>query len=381
MAKFKRRHISFGITFLIILSSLIWWTNTVVNKKILDQTTQVKRDLEKIIQNSSEIHRLWMDGANSKEWKLVKNQCLDFYKIDYKFDEKILRCNPIFIDCIERFSKNKFGLSRNEEDALYKFISKSNSKLEVSGYLFTVSDGKNTQEVVLENRCHEFLLEEGQYFYGAAPIEKNVDDEMFDNFGRKIYLDNRLVLNYEVNDWILSSAQAIKPIDKKEAFRPATHLPIALMEKFCASHSKILMQAHYFDAATFYQVENQKPQRSKFHWTDLKNPKDFNCKNLFSYECLEGSQFVANISTPSLRGLFDPMGGFLEAFSNPFYPELNLKASSMYFPKNSKWHQLGKRAKWNGRTFDISSFDFDGEIPETNDRELKVGFRCMREEW
>jgi len=381
MTIFKRRHISFSLGVLLILSAILWWKKAFFTQIVPEQNTLSIKKHQVLFQNSSEIHRLWTDGPSSDEWKSVKQQCLNDLKIEDQFNENLLKCNPVLIECIEKFHKKKFGLIRDENGLLAKFISKSSFSNGKSGYVYQVTDGISRQEILLENNCHEILLEESQFFYGEAPKEKNVDDELIDTFGRRIYLDSRLVLNFEVNEWIDAEKLSMKKTEPKKSFDPATHLTFGLMEKFCASQGKTIMMAHFFDAATFYQSEKDVPKRSVFHWTMMKNPKDFTCRNLFSYECLEQNRFQVNQTTPSVRGLFDPMGGVLEAFKNPIHPNLNLKASSFYFKRNSIWHSLGKRAKWNGSSFDLSAFDFGAEQPITNDRELKVGFRCMREEW
>src|SRR5574344_504687 len=63
--------------------------------------------IESLLAPYKNLQRDWIDGEDSREWHLVKNQCLANFNIDKKFDESLLRCNPMLIDCFSQFSKNK----------------------------------------------------------------------------------------------------------------------------------------------------------------------------------------------------------------------------------------------------------------------------------
>ena len=71
-----------------------------------EQFIQEKAGLLRLIQNSSEIHQLWNAGEESREWGLIKTECLKFLGNEQPFDESLLRCNPILLQCHALFSKN-----------------------------------------------------------------------------------------------------------------------------------------------------------------------------------------------------------------------------------------------------------------------------------
>lgn len=361
-----------------------------------DRFVQEKAALSRLIQNSSEIHRIWIEGEESREWSLIKTECLKYLGVTEKFDESLLRCNPILLQCHARFSKNlSYRLVGLEEfnQLPYRYLTKSNSsyrKLREVGAAVTVFDleSKKRLDIFLEDQCHEVYLEERAYAYGEPIDSKDGDDYRFDNFNRHIYLDTHLVTNAEVNDWIRFGnddfTRGLKEKNGNDLFLPATHLTYSQMENFCSFKGKQLMLAHFFDAATFLPMDlnekiPKKNLRSPYYWTKKASEYKSDCNLIYSKDCLKKKPYQLNSIDPSWAGIRDSMGGVFEAFRNPIDPESNLKASSFYFDSKSSWHKLGFRAGWSGEGFDLRHFDFRGLNPFVAVDTFQVGFRCMRE--
>ncbi|MDD4973252.1 MAG: hypothetical protein PHY93_02825 [Bacteriovorax sp.] len=367
-----------------------------------DQFVQDKEAIDRLLQNSSEIHRIWNEGEDSREWNLVKQECLKHFNITSSFDESLLRCNPILLECNYLFNpklnyhfvKHEMGNDKNKK--LYRYLTKSNTNhvgLEQSGYLFTLEDklGHKRLDLFLADQCQEVFLQNRVYAYGEEITGRpsgDIEDYRFDNFNQNIYIDRHLVMNSEVNDWIdfgnPNFTKGLRKIEADELFMPATGLNYSQMENFCSFKGKQMMQAHYFDAATFLpmdmdEVTPKKNNRSPYYWTKKKSEFKEDCSLFYAQECVSKKAFHLNSTSPSWAGIMDSMGGVFEVFRNPIDPESNLKASSYYFNFKSSWHKLGFRAGWDGEDFELRHFDFKGINPELTVDKFQVGFRCMRE--
>jgi hypothetical protein len=329
-----------------------------------------KTILLNLTKSAQELHRIWFDGEDSREWGKVRNQCLQKYGITDGFDESMLRCHPLLLECVNQFLDKK----------PFKIV---NTTFQYPNYIFTLSDNSDTEkiDVALTDTCHEIYLEQGVYSYGEAPKDHSVEDYQFDNFNRYIYFDQHLVTNSEINEWLKFDKSATTEGIKVETvgnnlFLPATNLSLKQMTNYCSYNGKQLMLAHFFDAATFF---SQDRTRSPYYWTKKRNENNQSCDYIFSKDCLNLKKWRININSPSWAGLSDSLGGVTEAFRNPIDFESNLKASSYYFPKNSSWHRLGFRAHWDGEGLSLRNFDFKGiDVNNTYDK-FQVGFRCMRE--
>jgi hypothetical protein len=365
------------------------------NKKP-DHFIQEKEALNRLIQNSSEIHKLWLEGEESREWSLIKNNCLKHLNITQKFDESLLRCNPILIQCHALFSKNlnyKLVDVEEQDNTLYRYMTKSNSSYEglrEGGIAVTLEDlqTKKRLEIFLADQCQEVYLEQRAYAYGEQVDIKDGEDYRFDNFNRHIYFDVHLVTNAEVNDWLRFGnpdfVRGIKVKTGNDLFLPATDLTYSQMENYCAFKGKQIMLAHIFDAATFLPMDlnekiPKKNLRSPYYWTKKASEYKSDCNLIYSKDCLNKKPFRLNSTGPTWAGIQDSMGGVFEVFRNPIDPESNLKASSFYFDSKSSWHKLGFRAGWDGEGFDLRNFDFRGLNPFVSIDKFQVGFRCMRE--
>ncbi|MBC7429813.1 MAG: hypothetical protein H7336_14460 [Bacteriovorax sp.] len=361
-----------------------------------EQFTQDKAALLRLIQNSSEIHRIWNEGEESREWSLMKSDCLKYLGTSQKFDESLLRCNSILLQCHARFTKKlNYKLMNYEEfdNAPYRYMTKSNSSYggqHDSGIAITLEDNvtKKHLDVFLADQCQEVYLEQRAYAYGEHSAVKDAEDYRFDNFNRHIYLDTHLVTNGEVNDWIkFGNPDFTRGLTEKKGddlFLPAVELTYSQIENYCSFKGKQVMLAHFFDAATFLPVDlkdlvPKKNLRSPYYWTKKASEYKSDCSLIYSKDCINKKAYTLNSTDPTWAGIHDSMGGVFEVFRNPIDPESNLKASSFYFDSKSSWHKLGFRAGWDGEGFDLRNFDFRGLNPFVSIEKFEVGFRCMRE--
>lgn len=377
---------------------LLWQKKQLMNPKA-DQFVQEKEALLRLLKNSSEIHTLWNDGEDSRIWPLIKKECLANNKISASFDESLLRCNPMLLECYAQLTKKlnfHFVKPDGNSKKLYRYMTKTNSShvgLLGPGYLFTIEDEKSHKQLnlFLADQCHEVYLEQRAYAYGEEITGKaasETDDYRFDNFGQNIYIDRHLVSNAEVNEWIdFGNPDFTKGLVKKEGdnlLLPSTDLLFSQMENFCSFKGKQVLMAHYADAASFMPMDLSvvlptQNNRSPYYWTKKRSEFKSDCNLIYAEECLSKKPYQLNSTGPTWAGLMDPMGGVFEIFRNPIDPESNLKASSFYFNFKSAWHKIGFRAGWDGEGFDLRHFDFRGLNPETNVEKYKIGFRCMRE--
>lgn len=361
-----------------------------------DYFVQEKAGLNRLIQNSSEIHRMWIEGEESREWSLMKADCLKYLEVSQKFDESLLRCNPILLQCHALFSKNlNYKIINLEEvkNLPYRYLTKSNSSyggLREVGVAMTIEDPatKRKLDIFLEDQCQEVYLEQRAYAYGEQVQEKDAEDYRFDNFNRHIYFDTHLVTNGEINEWIRFGnpdfTRGLREKKGDDLFLPAVDLTFNQMENYCSFKGRQVMLAHIFDAATFLPMDlgdkiPKRNLRSPYYWTKKASEYKSDCNLIYSKDCLSKKAYSLNSTEPSWSGLRDSMGGVFEAFRNPIDPDSNLKASSFYFDSKSSWHKLGFRARWDGEGFDLRNFDFRGLNPFVAVEKFQVGFRCMRE--
>lgn len=396
MKNYKRFILPMLVCAVIIGAGITIFQLRVTRIKKPDHFIQDKEAINRLIQNSSEIQNLWVQGEDAREWSLIKDNCLKYLKITQKFDEALLRCNPILLQCHALFSKNlnyKLISPDDQEELPYRYMTKSNSSyagLREAGVAVTIEDIKTKKrlDVFLADQCQEVYLEQRAYAYGEQVEIKDGEDYRFDNYNRHIYFDVHLVTNAEINDWLKFGnpdfVRGIKEKSGNDLFLPSVDLTYNQMENFCAFKGKQIMMAHIFDAATFLPMDlNEKipknNQRSPYYWTKKASEYKSDCSLIYSKDCLTKKQFQLNSTGPTWAGLQDSMGGVFEVFRNPIDPESNLKASSFYFDSKSSWHKLGFRAGWDGDGFDLRNFDFRGLNPFVAIDKFQVGFRCMRE--
>jgi hypothetical protein len=100
------------------------------------------------------------------------------------------------------------------------------------------------------------------------------------------------------------------------------------------------------------------------------------CNQVFSSECVKLVPFEDfQFNATSWLGLSSILGGPMEYMRNPVESNENLLASSYHYPITSNYHQLGKRAFWDGLGHTWENFTLE-ERPLNEKGE--IGFRCMR---
>ena len=396
MKNFKRFIVPVALCAVLIGAGIAVFMKGVPKSDKPDYFVQEKAGLNRLIQNSSEIHRMWIEGEESREWSLMKADCLKYLEVNQKFDESLLRCNPILLQCHALFSKNlNYKIINLEEvkNLPYRYLTKSNSSyggLREVGVAMTIEDPatKRKLDIFLEDQCQEVYLEQRAYAYGEQVQEKDAEDYRFDNFNRHIYFDTHLVTNGEINEWIRFGnpdfTRGLREKKGDDLFLPAVDLTFNQMENYCSFKGRQVMLAHIFDAATFLPMDlgdkiPKRNLRSPYYWTKKASEYKSDCNLIYSKDCLSKKAYSLNSTEPSWSGLRDSMGGVFEAFRNPIDPDSNLKASSFYFDSKSSWHKLGFRAGWDGEGFDLRNFDFRGLNPFVAVEKFQVGFRCMRE--
>ena len=364
-----------------------------------DQNIQDKDSLAKLLKNAAEIQRIWVEGEDSREWKSLRENCLSYFGIKNHFDESLLRCHPLILQCLNQFSTSldynflfpsaittKSGISPK----IYQYMTMNNASVvgvKNPGYLFTIADKNSGKklDLFLSDQCHEVFLENRIYAYGE---EVESEDYRFDNFNQNIYVDQHLVTNFDINNWIeFGNPEFTKELSARpssEWFLPAVDLTMDQMMNYCSFKGSQLMTAHIFDAATFLPMDlanttPKKNSRSPYYWIKKKSEFKADCKYIYANECLAKKEFELSSTAPTWSGLTDSMGGVFEAFRNPIDPDSNLKASSLYFTFKSPWHKLGFRAFWDGEGFDMRHFNFKGYNPIVTSNNFQVGFRCMRQ--
>ncbi len=396
MKKFKRFIVQLALCAVLIGAGIFFFYRKSPQNLKPDHFVQEKAALTRLIQNSSEIQRMWIEGEESREWSLMKASCLKHLGITQKFDESLLRCNPVLIQCHALFTKNLNYKMINMEEVKglpYRYMTKSNSSyggLREVGVAMTIEDiaTKRRLDLFLEDHCQEVYLEQRAYAYGEQVQEKDAEDYRFDNFNRHIYFDTHLVTNGDINQWVRFGnpdfTRGIKEKSGDDIFLPAVTLTFNQMENYCSFKGRQVMLAHIFDAATFLpmDLEEKIPKRnlrSPYYWTKKASEYKADCNLIYSKDCLNKKPYTLNSTEPTWSGLRDSMGGVFEAFRNPIDPESNLKASSFYFDSKSSWHKLGFRAGWDGEGSDLRNFVFRGLNPFVAVDNFQVGFRCMRE--
>ena len=349
--------------------------------------------IDLLIDASKEIEDVWINGDFNGLIKSGKIKCNDLLPDKHLYLPSFLKCNPRFLHCYYRskeFQTPKGVTVHFDESKLYDFVFTRDyleSNTNNIGLKVKISVGEFTQDLILKNTCAETSLPKGQYRYGE--FNELVDDIAWEN-DSNILVDRNLVTNYDILNWTKVDKTPKKitfSSERNELHLPAVKLNLQEMKGYCAFRKKQMLQAHVFDAATFYPEVVTKNRvkvgklRGPLPWT-RKHEYDFlnkdHCKIIFTQECIKSAYKEQAFSW---IGLTQTLGGPMEAMDNPFHPRRNVLASSYYFPLESPWHGLGQRIFWDGINRNYYSFNFKKNVPEFNqfrDANFDIGFRCMR---
>ncbi|MCY4524563.1 MAG: hypothetical protein OXB84_07485 [Halobacteriovoraceae bacterium] len=360
-----------------------------------------KETLQAVLLASKNLLKLWREGMGVEK----NNDCAGRCKASFLqcvFEKRDREKKPHFL---VKKGKREFRIrALKQQDTYYRIITRENTEgasIPSYGVLIELSTDKFSNIIVpvlLEDVCNDVYLPQRIYSHGTS--KKTTQEEWrWDNFSQHVYLDKHLVDFLDIMEWIkFNSSQKkisqniVLPDSPAEKSLPAHGLSRIQMENFCAFRGKQIMQAHYYDAATFYpgDFDNKTPIRNirgPYPWSNKSKSfitKDLSfCGKVFAGECPQKISYdnYKKRST-SWIGMFEILGGYPEALENVVDPMKNLKASSTLFPATSSWHALGKRAYWNGEGFSNKDFNWEQDgvsyDPSLPNNEVKISFRCMR---
>ncbi|MBY0516442.1 MAG: hypothetical protein K2P81_06010 [Bacteriovoracaceae bacterium] len=345
---------------------------------------------EVVLSAMPKILERWKEGDRegfygSKKWKCSS------LPHSSSVTSEFFKCQPRYMECWAREEvgvssnlsvqvgekKYQVRLKKNEETGKYvQFITKAETQEPLapsSGIYINVEvEGLGFWPMILADTCKETYLPERVYSYGARSEREFPSEEMmWDNFGRKIFVDKFLVSNADWEFWTK------KLEDPKILVLPKIGTTVEEQEAFCASRGKRRLEAHIWDAATMTpsDINRAMPEfiikpwlpwtrdrRGTFFEDALLNPywkpKKADCALAFVHECLEKYTYQPmHTDNVAWSGVFHVLGGVPERFRNSIEPTLVEKLSSSHLPAMAREHQLGRR----------------GEKNEAS------GFRCYRE--
>lgn len=371
-------------------------------KKIQYESSPSEKLFTQVIRaGMPEVLRLWEEGGSF----LPKNgpQCPEEIKFSPRVGGDYFRCQPHLWQCywsgglrensrsleIEYFGRTYHlrALASfpaipeySEKPRYYELISQT-GKLGLRGgmkvELEIAEFPGETQMVYLPDTCRDTFLPERIYGYG--PRQKD-DGFIWDNFDRKIFIDKHYVSNQRVNEWKILNGKRKEIVTDRELWPWPAELSLEEQRSYCDFYGKRLLEAKLFDAATMQPVDLQNPRpevivRSQTPWQrDLSKTflgtarinDDFqltplNCQLAQVGGCPER---IFTTDSISWMGIHYGIGFFPESFENFVEPNKNLKLSSRFYPPGAKWHELGLRDNWTGKT---------------GEQKYPIAFRCYEE--
>jgi len=379
-------------------------------------------DLKDLIRTSEVLQKVWSEGQadqlSDAEFTECKKELIAYDDVDPSY----FRCNPDFIECFLKKVKGKVRFKRRGKSSKFSSVEpiKVGNK-KYFGQIITRWDhkgkyvpnysmalklvsGRTSLVFLMQNSCNEVFLPQRNYSYGKYSRDK--DTFFWNNFNQNIFIDKFQVTFRDISEW---KRKLRLPFEIPNNFIPsdsAFGLTMKEMKDYCSFKGKQLLQTHIWDAATYIpqDIQNNRKRiikKGPYPWTKkkvsflwkAKNNPDFKferkyCKKVFTKDCLSLMPFKRHsINSSSWTGVFQVLGGYPEAMKNPYNELKNLKLSSFYFNVDSPWHELGKRAQWNGLSFDVNRMDLQEEIKfekklkaleKLPSSELRISFRCMR---
>lgn len=329
MMKFKFIIPKIGL--LLVVGTLFF----VYKSKYLDKTELKRRNkVDKVTYFANYLHNIWFVGPSLDDILSCPN-------LDKEAPINFYRCSREYLDC---------ALTRDLKVAEESFVS---SRKELLVSFKSESESFNFK---LKKNCQMSYLPQNKYSYGLSNERKFI----WDNYNRDFYIDKYYVSNYDVKNW--NSALATN-----FSYKANTNLSLSQKIKFCQSKGKRLLEARFFDAASFIYDKDAKNNYFYKHKTNFTKGRSFlsskdglrlkDCYKAFVLGCEKFYQFK-NYDNMSLTwiGINYALGGHYEEMINRFDRDLTLKESSMYLAKSSKAHRVGYR---------------------TNKKDKEGAFRCM----
>lgn len=313
---------------------------------------------------------LWEEGDRFLGGEALN--CPDEIAPDPKIGRSYLQCQPHFWQCYwqggvhakPQLKVDFFGQTYHVS-ARPSFNGRYYRPLR-SGYLVELEVKELpglSRRVVLPDSCRDVYLPERIYGYGRV---KNRSEEGFiwDNFGRRIFIDKYYVTNQKINEWRLLTGQEKQLITDPKQWPYPARLNRKEQKDYCAYYGKRLLEAKLFDAASMPPSSLKDPtpnriSRPQTPWQrDLSktflgmariNP-DF---QLTPLDCQLGQvqgcpEKHFTTDSVSWMGMNHVLGFWPESLNNNIEPDKNLKLSSRFLPAHSEAHELGIRGKWSG---------------------------------
>lgn len=284
-----------------------------------DKINQAKDN--KITYFANYLHSIWTIGPSHDEILACKN-------LDKTAPINFYRCNKDFLKCALG-KKHKFN------DQVYDITIANHNvwfKSKDEDYKFKLTD-----------RCHMSYLPQKKYSYGLT----NEPQYLWDNLSQNIYIDKFYVSNQDIYNWNPN-------LIKESNYRANLNLSTDQKIKYCGSKGKKLLEARFFDAASFIYDQDQKNNYFYKHKTSFTKGRSFlssndelsikNCYRAYVKGCEKFYEFK-NFDDMSLTwiGINYSLGSHPEEMVNRFDNDLNFKESSMHLDKNSKAHKVGHR--------------------------------------
>jgi hypothetical protein len=323
-------------------------------------------ELEVSSEVRDELERFFTSAPLKKEWQQGKWNCpaLAFHP---QVPLWALECHPALLEC---WAQNKFPnfshpwkikrgnrvyiaeALKHRDDQFVKvwgaseiaqpFASQMVSEMLIKIYSADQKSQPQTYSILFADSCRGVRLPERIYSF------QQDQSFLWDTFGRDITLDRQLVTRGDVDYWVKNNDRYkhLRLTSDTYWYEPALNLSREEKNAFCHWRKAHLLEAHYFDAATFFldpqkqvpQVPTQVPwareDKAFYNLNDLSDGQSYlikKCKRGFFKECRELKKYQLafmwsseNISWLGLRQVF---GGPPEEFQNPFFPSLIYKLS------------------------------------------------------
>ena len=367
--------------------------------KMVDEIVRKKEAYEAVVKGSIKIRDIWAEGDVRGLIKKGKLNCKKEFGENLNIDPTFYKCNPDFLNCYIRESGGDIKALPFSDSKFVKVVNRSLTpgiKAPHYGVLVNIGKGEFNFPVILKDYCHETLLPQRIYAYGA--YEKGIEDWRWDNFNRLILVDRHLVTKRDFYEWKnLENKKLKSQISKEDLSEPMTDILPGEMKDFCASRGKQVITSLVYDAATFFPGNLKRPKpfkvfRSPYPWSrqridsflyqarryaDFDFKKEY-CLKAYTFECQEKLKYSEfQFKSNSWIGLSNVLGGKMQYMPNPVEPLKNLWASSFYYPITSDLHELGTRQSWDGEGLEPLNLDLK-KGPRKAPRSYEIGFRCMR---
>ena len=373
-----------------------------LTKRIKRPESPQKLFTQVILAAKPQIQRLWEEG--DKFFPKDGPRCADEIAHDKSIGRSYYQCQPHFWQCywqqgtqelpalkIDVFGQTYHVVARAAFDAIpeysnnhryYRMFRENTGSLNLSyGYVVEMEVREIpgfSQPMILTDSCRDTYLPERIYGYGKVK-DKREEGFIWDNFGRKIFLDKFYVTNQQVNEWRLLSGEKTKIVTDRLKWPMPALLNLKEQKQYCGFFGKKLLEAKLFDAATMSPSDFKNPRPEKVMRPETPWQRDLSKSflgqsrinpdyQLTPLDCQLAQVQGCNdkfFSTDSATwmGFHYALGFYPESLVNHIEPDKNLKMSSKFLAPGSEWHELGHLSKW------------DGEQKEN----LTVAFRCYEE--